>query len=246
VKNLQEKIEATFICYIAVMQKRIILSLTLGTLLVLASCGNDRLTTQVAPQTVNQLTHNKPIKFTYHIEDTQIEEYGKGPGRFPLLGRLFKAIAKAMANASIGKEGVELNLPKSNVDLSSLVDVDFSTIDTITIDQLDVNISNAETKDNLSFIETVGILAKLKNPIDGLLVDENGYTRILYYERASSGLSCDNKCLVLKVEKIDWKKFFKENSSLEIKPVVTVNSVPDSTMKLAGLIEFSIKFNVGF
>jgi hypothetical protein len=221
------------------------------TLLLLAisslySCGKERLTTKYQPVTINELTSNKPAKFTFQIDDTKIEEYGKTPGKFPIFGRLFKSIAKAMANASLRNKHVELDLPTTTVDLRSLLNVDLRTIDLITLDQLDVTIRDAKSKDNLLFLDKIEILAKLKVPLNGLPVDENGYTRIMYYDSAEKGLGCSDKCLVLNVEQVDWKKFLKENSTVEIKPVITVNSVPDSTMKLAGSIEFSVKYNVGF
>jgi hypothetical protein len=213
----------------------------------LASCGrSDRLVPLYKPVTVNQLTNNKPVKFSFQIDDTRIDEYGAGAGKFPVFGRLFKAIAKAMANATIGKDGIDINLPSVTIDLSTLLKADFSTIDYITLDQLDVNIRDPRSKDNLKFLDSIEIWAKLHRPIDGLPVDQDGYTRMLYFNRGEHTLSCGDKCLILRSEKVNWKKFLLDNPSLELKPIITINSVPDSTMKLAGSIEYSIKFNVGF
>lgn len=225
------------------MKPLIILLLTL----ILFSCGKeDRLIPQYQARTLNQLTNSKPFTFSYDIDDTKIDEYGEKPGKFPIFGIFFKKIAKVLANASIDRDGVQLNLPGTTIDMSSLLKVDFKTVEFITLDYLDVIVRDSKSKDNLKFLDKIEILAKLNVPIDGLPVDENGFTRMLYYDRTEKGLGCDGKCLILKSEKVDWKKFLKDNPSLEIKPLITVNSVPDSTMKLAGSIKFSIKFNVGF
>jgi hypothetical protein len=151
-----------------------------------------------------------------------------------------------MANATIGKDGIDINLPSVTIDLSTLLKADFSTIDYITLDQLDVNIRDPRSKDTLKFLDSIEIWAKLHRPIDGLPVDQDGYTRMLYFNRGEHTLGCGDKCLILKSEKVNWKKFLLDNPSLELKPIITINSVPDSTMKLAGSIEYSIKFNVGF
>jgi predicted small lipoprotein YifL len=229
------------------MKNKIKYTMFFVVLVSLVACGQtDKLVPLYNPVTVSQLTNNKPTKFTYQVDDTQIDEYGKIPGKFPVFGRFFKAIAKAMANATIGKDGVEMDLPTTVVDMSSLLKVDFETIDVISLDQLDIMVRDSKSKDTLKFLDKIEIYGKLKHPIDGLPVDENGFTRLLYYDRVDKSLGCNDKCLILKTEEVNWKKFLIDNPVLEIKPIIFVNSVPESTMKLAGSIQFSIKFNVGF
>lgn len=231
---MKNKLHTTFILFI---------------IIGLTSCGQDRLTPAYKPMTINQLTNSKPIKFTYQIDDTRIDEYDTSASKFPVFGKLFKAIAKAVANAKIGKDGgMQIDLPLVTVDLSQLLRADFSTISSINLEQLDVFVRDPKSIDSLKFLDKIEIWAKLSVPIDDLEVDEKGYTRMLYYDRTEKGMGpgCNEKCLVLKSVKIDWKQFLLDNPTLEIKPLIFINSVPNSTMKLAGSIDYSIKFNVGF
>lgn len=224
--------------------KYIFLTLVTCTLL---SCGREILIPQYQPVTVNQLINNQAVKFSYHLDDTPIEEYGKGAGKFPIFGKLFKAIAQSVANSKIGQSGgYEMDPPSVLVDTGSLLKVDFNNIDQISLDRLDVIIRDSKSKDSLKFIDKVEIFALLKRVHNGLPVNEEGYTRILYFDRTVNNLGCDDKCLVLVAEDVNWKKLLQENPTTVIKSKIIVNSVPESTMKLAGSVEFSVKFNVGF
>jgi hypothetical protein len=222
----------------------IVLILVLG--FTLLSCGKDRLTPQYQAVTVNELLKNKPVNFSYRIDDTSIDEYGKGPGKFPVFGKLFKAMAQVIANATIGPDGVELDPPPIVVDMTSMLKIDFNSIEVINIDQLNVSIRESKSQDNLKFLDKIEIYAKVNSPVDGLVVNEEGFVRLLYYDRKVDSLGCEEKCLVLNVDKINWKKLLQENPIILIKPHIVLNSVPLSTMRLAGSIAFRIKFNVGF
>ena len=228
------------------MKNRIKWAFVLLTALSLYSCGKDRLVPRYKPMTVNQLTNNKPMKFTYQIDDIQIDKFSTSAEKFPIFGKLFQAIARSMANAKLGKNGMEIDLPHVTVDLSQLLKADLSTVELINLQQLDVSVRNPQSKDSLIFLDKIEIWVKLHKPIDGLPMDEEGFTRMLYYDRADKTLSCNEKCLVIKSEHVNWKKFLQDNPSLEIKPLIKINAVPDTAMKLAGSIEYSIKFNVGF
>ena len=86
-----------------------------------SSCGREKLTPIYHEVTINQLQNDKPINFSYKIDDTQIDEYAKNAGKFPLFGKLFKAIAVVLANTSISNsKGHELQLDGADVDLSGI------------------------------------------------------------------------------------------------------------------------------
>ena len=216
-------------------------------LFALYSCSKESLKPQYQPITVNQLLKDQPVRFSYHLDDTPIEEYGKGAGKFPIFGKLFKAMVQSIANTKIVQNGgFEMNPDPIVVDLSDLLKIDFKTIDKISLDQLKVNIRDSKSKDNLKFVDKVEIFALLKEQMPGLGVNEDGYTRLLYFDRTQDKLGCEDKCLSLNVEKLDWKKLLQENPNILIKSKIFINSVPLTTMKLAGSVEFSVKFNVGF
>ncbi len=216
--------------------------------MTLFSCGQrEKLTPVYLPMTVNELKNDKPIYFSYQIDDTQIDEYAKYAGKFPLFGKLFQAIAVVLANTSISsKGGHELELPPVDVDLSSLQAIDFDLIQYINLDTLIVSVRNAKSRDSLNFIEKLEIYAKLDSPVVGLPVDANGYSRLVYFDQIEDKFACDGRCIKLNIAPVDWKELLKTNKLVHLQPKLIINSVPVSTMKLAGSVDFSVKFNLGF
>ena len=73
--------------------------------MVLFSCGRERLTPLYRPITINELKNDKPVNFSYQIDETQIDEYAKNAAKFPLFGKLFQAIARVVANTTISSQG---------------------------------------------------------------------------------------------------------------------------------------------
>ncbi|MBY0413196.1 MAG: hypothetical protein K2Q18_03480, partial [Bdellovibrionales bacterium] len=178
---------------------------------------------------------------------TQIDEYAKGTGKFPIFGKLFQAIAFVLANSSISSSGGhELQLDPIEVNLNPVKNIDFNFINWISLDSLVATIDNAKRLDSLEFIERIEIYALLENPLPGVPVDEQGMTRLVYYDKKIHGLECEGKCLRLEIEKINWKELIQNNPFIKLRPKFVINSVPKSTMALAGSVGFSVKFNVGF
>jgi hypothetical protein len=77
-------------------------------------------------------------------------------------------------------------------------------------------------------------------------MEADGYVRLLFFDRKIHSLGCEEKCLEFEQEKLNWKKIIAENKIISIKPKIVINSVPLSTMKLAGSVDFSVKFDIGF
>ena len=197
--------------------------------------------------TINELRNDKPINFSYQIDETQIDEYAKNAGKFPLFGILFKAIAVVLANSTISNsKGHELDLDSVDIDLSSLSEIDFNLIQNIHFNSLLVSVRNAKKRDSLKFIYKLELFAKLDVPVEGMEVSKNGYTKIVYYDSSTDSLGCDGQCINFNIADIDWKKLLQTNKIVHLQPKLVINSVPESTMKLAGSIDFSVKFNVGF
>lgn len=229
------------------MNKTAFFTLLLASVVLLASCGKDRLTPLVKPVTINELRDEQPINFSYKIDATQIEEYARNTGKFPVFGKLFQGIAFVLANTTISsKGGHELELDPIDVDLDSMGDIDYKYIDWIRLDSLLATIDNAKKKDTLEFIEKVEIYAILDRPQTGVPVDEQGMTRLVYFDKKEHPLECNGRCLNLRIEKINWKELIKNNPKIKLQPKIIINSVPKSTMALAGSVSFSIKFNLGF
>ena len=213
----------------------------------LSSCGREKLTPIYQPMTINELRNDKPINFSYQIDETQIDEYAKNAGKFPLFGILFKAIAVVLANSTISNsKGHELDLDSVDIDLSSLSEIDFNLIQNIHFNSLLVSVRNAKKRDSLKFIYKLELFAKLDVPVEGMEVSKNGYTKIVYYDSSTDSLGCDGQCINFNIADIDWKKLLQTNKIVHLQPKLVINSVPESTMKLAGSIDFSVKFNVGF
>lgn len=229
------------------MKKSGFLTTILIALVLFTSCGKERLTPLVQPSTINQLRNDEPINFSYSVEPTQIEEYAKGTSKFPIFGKLFQAIAFVLANSSISsKGGMELELAPIEVDLNTLGNIDFRYIDWIRLNSLNAKIDKAGKKDSLEFIEKIEIYALLEHDLPGINPDMNGMTRLVYYDKKIHSLDCNGTCLNLKIEKIDWKELIKNNPKIKLQPKIFINSVPKSSMALAGSVSFSIKFNLGF
>jgi hypothetical protein len=229
------------------MKMKLSLFTILAATMLVSSCGKEKLTPLVAPKTVNELRDDQPIKFSYKIDETQIEEYGKNTGKFPIFGKLFQSIAFVLANSTItSKGGHALDLPTVEVDLTNLEEIDFNYIDWIKMDSLTIMIENAKRKDTLTFISKVEIYALLDEPVEGVTMDEKGYTRLVYFDSSEDKLECEERCINLKVEKINWKKILKANKQIKLQPKIIINSVPKSSMALAGSVGFSVKFKLGF
>lgn len=213
-----------------------------------SSCGHkESLTPNLKPMTVNELKNDKPIYFSYQIDDTPIDEFAKGAKKFPLFGKLFQSIARMVANNAIYKKGgLEKELTAVDVDLSSLSEMNFDLIQYIDFDSLVLSIKDPKSKDMLSFIDSLEIYAKLEVPIDGLEVDNQGYSKLVYFNTKKDSFDCAGNCIKLNLAKIQWKKLLETNKSVHLRPKIIINSVPLSTMKLAGSIDFSVKFNLGF
>lgn len=229
------------------MKKLGLILLISAVLLVASSCGKEKLTPLVSPRTVNQLTNDEPIHFTYDVEPTKIDEFAKNTSKFPIFGKLFQAIAFVLANSSISsKGGVELELDPIELDLNSVGKINFMFIDWIRLNSLTAKIDASKKKDSLQFIEKIEIFALLDNNLPGVNLDEGGMTRLVYYDKKIHSLGCNGQCLNLRIEKIDWKELIRTNPKVKLQPKILINSVPKSTMALAGSVSFSIKFNPGF
>ncbi len=215
--------------------------------MALSSCGREKLTPIYKPMTLNELKNDKPINFSYQTPDTQIDEYAKNSGKFPLFGKLFQVIAVVLANTKITTEGGhELELPEVDVDLSQLLSIDFNLIDYINLDGLMLSVKNAKSTDSLDFIQKIEVYGKLDSPIEGLAVDGKGYSRLVYFDRKKDAVGCDGRCIKLNIESVNWKELLKANKLVRLRPKLIINQVPLSTMKLAGSVDFSVKFNLGF
>ncbi|MGZ3787179.1 MAG: hypothetical protein ACXVLQ_01580 [Bacteriovorax sp.] len=215
--------------------------------MVVFSCGREKLTPLYQPMTVNELKNDRPVNFSYEVDENQIDEYARNAGKFPLFGKLFQAIARVLANATISNQGGhELELSEVDVDLSSLSSIDFDLIQYINFDSLTLSVRDAKNKDSLDFIQKIEIYGKLDNSIEGLPVDTQGYARLVYFDRAEDQLECNGRCIKLNIAPVDWRQLLKTNKMVHLQPKLIINSVPLSTMKLAGSIDFSVKFNLGF
>ncbi len=229
------------------MKKPFFTTLILASLLIFTSCGKETLTPMVAPMTVNELRNDQPINFSYKIDPTQIEEFARNASKFPIFGKLFQAMAFVLANTTIStKGGMELEFDAIDVDLSSLADIDFRMIEWLRLDSLMIHIDSAKKKDSLEFIEKFEIYAILDKPLAKTPTDENGLTKLVSYDRKINTLECDGRCLNLKIEKVNWKEILQNNPKIKLQPKIVINSVPKSTMALAGSVSFSVKFNLGF
>ncbi len=229
------------------MKKSVFLTLILTSLVLFTSCGREKLTPLVSSVTINELRNDQPINFSYKIDSTQIDEFARGAGRFPIFGKLFQGIAFVLANTTISnKGGQELVLDPIDVDLDSMGELDYNYIEWIRLDSLIAHIDNAKKKDTLDFIEKVEIYALLDRPLSGATVDEKGLTRLVFFDKKVHPLECEGRCLNLRIEKLNWKELIKNNPKIKLQPKIVINSVPKSTMALAGSVSFSIKFNLGF
>lgn len=215
--------------------------------MLLISCGKEKLTPLYQPLTINEVRNNKPLNFSYQINTSKVDEYGKIAEKIPLFGKLFQAIAIVLANTTINDtEGYELKLPTLDVDLSRMADIDFNLIEFINFNSLFISITNPKGKDSLTFISILELYAKLENPIEGLPTDAEGYSKLVHFDKDGDGFQCDGTCIKLNIAKIDWKTVLKTNKIIYLRPRLIITSVPKSTMKLTETIDFSIKFNFGF
>ena len=219
----------------------------LAGLLIFTSCGKEKLTPLVTSKTVNEIRNDQPVNFSYKVDATQIDEFARNTGKFPVFGKIFQTIAFVLANTTIfTKGGMDMVLEPMDVDLNSVSELDFSMIEWIRLDSLLLHIDNAKKKDSLGFVEKIEIYAILESVQSDFPVDENGMVKLVSFDKSINDLECEGRCLNLAIEKINWKKLIKDNPKLKLQPKIVINSVPKSTMALAGSVSFSIKFNLGF
>ncbi|MBY0413243.1 MAG: hypothetical protein K2Q18_03715 [Bdellovibrionales bacterium] len=229
------------------MKKMGFIILIFTSFLLLFSCGKEKLTPLVSAKTVNQLRNDEPIHFTYSISPTQIDEFARGAGKFPIFGKLFQGIAFVLANSTISsKGGMELNLDPVDIDLSDLENIDFNYIDWVRLDYMVASLDNAKKRDSLEFIDKIEVYAILEHNLANNPPNDEGMTRLVFYDTKMHTLGCDGKCLDLRVEKLDWKELLRMNPKVKLLPKITIKEVPQSSMALAGSVSFSIKFNLGF
>lgn len=229
------------------MKKAASIIIILLSTLALTSCGKEKLTPMVSAKTVNELRNDQPINFSYKVDATQIDEFARNTGKFPVFGKLFQAIAFVLANSTIStKGGIELDVDPIEVDLDVMNEVDFTFIQWLRLDSLILSIDNAKKKDSLGFIEKIEVYAILDTIQPNFQVNEYGMVKLVSFDKKLNDLECDGRCLNLNIEKINWKELIKNNPKLKLQPKIVINSVPKSTMALAGSVSFSIKFNLGF
>ena len=230
------------------MKKPLFFLILASSVLFFTSCGKEKLTPLVKAITVNELRNDQPINFSFKVDPTAIDEYARGAGKFPVFGKLFQAIAFILANSKISSDGgYELPIKPIEVDLASVgSEIDFDYIEWIRLDSLLAQIETAKRKDSLEFIDKIEVYAVLDKNIPGVPVDESGMVRLVYFDKKLHNLECDGKCLNLRIEKINWKELIKNNTKIILQPKFVINSVPKSTMALAGSVSFSIKFKLGF
>ena len=230
------------------MKMTAMLALILLNILTLTSCGRERLTPLVSAKTINELRSDEPINFSYKVDSTQIDEFARNTGKFPVFGKLFQNIAFVLANATISnKGGMELELEPIDLELySSMEESDFSFIDWVHLDSLVMQIDNAKKKDSLKFIEKIDLYAIVENSEENITMTGTSFIKLVSFDKSKDKLECDGKCLRLNIEKINWKELIKNNPNIKLQPKIFINSVPKRTMSLAGSVGFSIKFNLGF
>jgi hypothetical protein len=230
------------------MKKTVSMILILLGALTLTSCGKEKLTPMVTAKTVNELRNDQPINFSYKVDATQIDEFARNTGKFPVFGKLFQSIAFVLANTTIStKGGMELDVDPIEVDLnSSMSEVDFTFIDWLRLDSLILHIDNAKKKDSLGFIEKIEVYAIIDETKSNRPYAEATIIKLVSFDKKLNDLECEGRCLNLNIEKINWKELIKNNPKLKLQPKIVINSVPKSTMALAGSVSFSIKFNLGF
>ena len=223
-------------------------ALILLSILTFTSCGKEKLTPMVSAKTINELRSDEPIKFSYKVDSTQIDEFARNTGKFPVFGKLFQNIAFVLANATIpNKGGMELELEPIDLELySSVEQADFIYIDWVHLDSLVLQIDNAKRKDSLKFIEKIDLYAIVENGEESISLTGSSLIKLVSFDKKKNELECDGKCLRLNIEKTNWKELIKNNPKIKLQPKIFINSVPKRTMALAGSVSFSIKFNLGF
>jgi hypothetical protein len=229
------------------MKKAASILIILLSALTLSSCGKERLTPMVSAKTVNELRNDQPINFSYKLDATQIDEFARNTGKFPVFGKLFQSIAFVLANTKIStKGGMELDVDPIEVDLNVMNEVDFTFIEWLRLDSLILSIDNAKKKDSLGFIEKIEVYAILDTIQPNFKTNEDGMVKLVSFDKKLNDLECEGRCLNLNIEKVNWKELIKNNPKIKLQPKIVINSVPKSTMALAGSVSFSIKFNLGF
>ena len=230
------------------MKKTTVLTLIFLSVLTFTSCGKEKLTPTVSAKTINELRSDAPISFSYKVGSTQIDEFARNTGKFPVFGKLFQTVAFVLANSTIpNKGGMELDFDPIEVELyTSMEEAEFKYIEWIELDSLLLKIDNAKRKDSLKFIEKIELYAVLDKDEFNVPLRESSFIKLVSFDKSIDELDCEGKCLKLNIEKINWKDLIKNNPKIKLQPKIFINSVPKSDMALAGSVSFSIKFNLGF
>lgn len=220
--------------------------------MVLTSCGKETLIPFVSPMTLNQLTDNRPLEFSYKTDETKLDEFGEDLAKFPLFGKIFQSMAHILANTAVKtKKGLTIDLESIDIELASYKDVDLKYIDWMKFDLLKVELvpgpMAGKKLENLDFIEKIEISAQLDEGVEGAhTINKEGNVLLVSYDKKKDQLGCEKKCVELKIQNINWKSILTKNKHIRLVPKVLINSVPKSTMKLSAEVKFSLKLNLGF
>lgn len=216
-------------------------------LMTLLSCQKEELTPLVDPVTINELIDNRPIQFSFNATQTEIEEFGGDFSKFPLVGKLFQGLALVLIDtALLTTKGYEVKIDPIEIDLTAIEGTDLTSLEWAKVDTIKIFIDQAKKKDNLKFLKKLAIYANIPNDFEGVKRNEQGLVKLVSFDSKTNALECDGQCLFMKIEDINWKDLIQNNTRLDIRPTILINSVPKSTMKLAVDVDFSVKVELGF
>lgn len=213
-------------------------------LVVVCGCGvKEQIRPKYEARTINEQRAGKPLNFSLAIDPVAVDEFGDRTGRLPLLGPIFQNIARMFANISIASDGdLEIKVEPTTFELESLIGVNPELIEDVVLDRVQLDVRNARDDDDFDFLKKIEIYMQTES-LESMTSQK---MLILSYYRGAGGVDCRGKCIVLKINDIDWKELVLKNKSVTLIPVVSIDKVPKRSVQLAGRVNFSLKLDLGF
>lgn len=136
--------------------------------------------------------------------------------------------------------------------LDEIAEVDFDYIEHIKLQSVRLimqdHVEETGTTVDFSFIKNFRIYIKYKEIFkedDDVSLRYNDALLALSYDQETDSLSCDGKCLDLKIEKSNWRDILEKNHSFVVLVRVELGSIPTAKFSYEGQIDVSVGVKIG-
>ncbi len=145
-----------------------------------------------------------------------------------------------------------MHLDPIEYSLDEISDVDFDYIEKIKLESVRLimqdYVEETGSSVDFSFIKNFRIYIKYKELFkegEDVSIRYNDALLVLSYDKETEKLSCDGKCLDLKIEKSSWRDILENNHSFVVLVRVELENIPTAKFSYEGQIDVSVGVRIG-